>query len=105
MVSAFIVAGSLHYQTPMLAAIAAEFHADAATTGWIPTLSFGGLLVGIGLFVPLGDRVDKRVLALLKIVMLAAAQALMAVAPSVAVLALGALITGISTSLLQHFVA
>src|SRR5450759_3449096 len=43
-VSAFIVAGGIHYQTPMLAAIAAEFQADAATTGWIPTLSFGGML-------------------------------------------------------------
>ena len=27
-VSAFIVAGGIHYQTPMLAAIAAEFGAD-----------------------------------------------------------------------------
>ncbi len=57
-VSAFIVAGGIHYQTPMLAVIAADFQADAATTGWIPTLSFGGLLFGIVLFVPLGDRVD-----------------------------------------------
>jgi predicted MFS family arabinose efflux permease len=104
-VAAFIVAGGIHYQTPMLAAIAAEFHADAATTGWIPTLSFGGLLVGIVLFVPLGDRVDKRKLVLIKIVVMALAQALMAVAPSIWVLALGALATGICSSLLQHFIA
>jgi len=50
-VSAFIVAGGIHYQTPMLAAIAADFGADAAATGWIPTLSFGGMLVGIVFFV------------------------------------------------------
>src|ERR687885_2371118 len=80
-VSAFIVAGGIHYQTPMLAAIAADFHTDAATTGWIPTLSFGGLLLGIVLFVPLGDRVDKRALVLSKIVVMALAQAAMAVAP------------------------
>lgn len=104
-VAAFIVAGGIHYQTPMLAAIAEEFQADAATTGWIPTLSFGGLLVGIVLFVPLGDRVDKRTLVLIKIFVMAAAQALMAVAPSIAVLALGALVTGICSSLLQHFIA
>ena len=48
-VAAFIVAGGIHYQTPMLAAIAAEFDADAATVGWIPTLSFGGMMVGMGL--------------------------------------------------------
>jgi len=104
-VSAFVVAGGIHYQTPMLAAIAADFHADAAATGWIPTLSFGGLLLGIGLFVPLGDRVDKRALVLSKIVVMTLAQAAMAVAPSIAVLAAGSLVTGICSSLLQHFIA
>ncbi|MBI3918503.1 MAG: MFS transporter [Betaproteobacteria bacterium] len=104
-VSAFIVAGGIHYQTPMLAAIAAEFQADAATTGWIPTCSFGGMLVGILFFVPLGDRIDKRALVLAKIVVLALAQALMAAAPSIAVLAAGSLVTGICSSLLQSFIA
>jgi predicted MFS family arabinose efflux permease len=104
-VSAFMVAGGIHYQTPMLAAIAADFHADAATTGWIPTLSFGGLIVGIVLFVPLGDRIDKRALVLSKIVVMTLAQVSMAVAPSIAVLAAGSFVTGICTSLLQHFIA
>ncbi|HYH43044.1 MAG TPA: MFS transporter [Burkholderiales bacterium] len=104
-VSAFIVAGGIHYQTPMLAAIAAEFHADPATTGWIPTLSFGGLVIGIALFVPLGDRFDKRQLILGKLVVIALAQAVMAVAPSIFVLAAGALVTGICSSVLQHFLA
>src|SRR3954470_23575731 len=92
-VAAFIVAGGIHYQTPMLAAIAADFHADAATTGWIPTLSFGGLLLGIFLFVPLGDRVDKRVLVLSKIVVMTIAQATMAMAPSIWFLAAASLVT------------
>jgi predicted MFS family arabinose efflux permease len=104
-VSAFIVAGGIHYQTPMLAAIAADFNADAATTGWIPTLSFGGLLLGIVLFVPLGDRIDKRALVLTKIVVLLLAQVAMAFAPSIVVLALASLVTGICSSLLQHFIA
>lgn len=104
-VSAFIVAGGIHYQTPMLAAIAADFDADAATTGWIPTLSFGGLLLGIVLFVPLGDRIDKRALVLTKIVVLLLAQVVMALAPSIVVLALASLVTGICSSLLQHFIA
>lgn len=104
-VCAFIVAGGIHYQTPMLAAIAADFDADAATVGWIPTLSFGGLLLGIGLFVPLGDRVDKRALVLSKVLIMALAQALMAASPSIAVLAAGSLLTGICTSALQHFIA
>jgi predicted MFS family arabinose efflux permease len=104
-VAAFIVAGGIHYQTPMLAAIAADFDADPATTGWIPTLSFAGLLLGIVLFVPLGDRVDKRRLVLVKTVVMLVAQAVMAAAPSIWVLALGSLVTGACSSLLQHYVA
>ena len=60
----FTVAGGIHYQTPMLGAIAAEFGADSSAIGWVPTLTFGGFLVGIVLLVPLGDRVDKRRLIL-----------------------------------------
>lgn len=104
-VSAFVVAGGIHYQTPMLANISAEFGTDAATTGWIPTLSFGGLLLGMALFVPLGDRLDKRTLVLAKIVVMLLAQAVMAVAPSIWILAAGSLVTGICSSLMQHFIA
>ena len=104
-VAAFIVAGGIHYQTPMLAAIAAEFDVDPATTGWIPTSSFGGLLLGIVLFVPLGDRVDKRRLVLVKTVVMLIAQVVMATAPSIWVLAAGSLVTGACSSLLQHYIA
>lgn len=104
-VSAFLVAPGIHYQTPMLAQISAEFQTDAATTGWIPTASFGGLLLGIVLFVPLGDRVDKRTLVLVKVVLMLIAQAVMAVAPTIWILVLGSLVTGITSSLMQHFIA
>ena len=104
-VSAFVIAGGIHYQTPMLAAIAAEFQADTATTGWIPTLSFGGMMVGILFFVPLGDRIDKRPLVLAKMVMLALAQALMAAAPSIEAVAAGSLVTGICSSVGLSFIA
>jgi predicted MFS family arabinose efflux permease len=104
-VSAFIVTGGIHYQTPMRAAIAAEFQADAAATGWIPTLSFGGMVVGTLFLVPLGDRIDKRRLVLCQITVLLLAQALMAVAPSIAVLAAASLVTGICSPLLQNFIA
>jgi len=104
-VSAFIVAGCIHYQSPMLAAIAAEFEADAAAVGWIPTCSFGGLMAGILFLAPLGDRYDKRRLVLVKIAVLALAQAVMAAAPSLWVLAAGSLVTGICSSLLQSFIA
>jgi predicted MFS family arabinose efflux permease len=104
-VSAFIVAGGIHYQTPMLAAIAAEFQADAVSTGWIPTMSFGGMLLGIAFLVPLGDRIDKRTLVLCKIVVLTLTQASMAAAPSIAVLAVCSLVSGMCSSLLQSFIS
>lgn len=104
-VSAFVVTPCIHYQTPMLAAIAAEFQADAAATGWIPTLSFGGMVLGTLFLVPLGDRFDKRRLVLCQIVALLLAQLAMASAPSIAVLAAASLVTGICSPLLQNFIA
>src|SRR3978361_2130674 len=92
---AFVIAGGIHYQTPMLATIANEFQASPAAVGWIPTLSFGGMLVGVALLVPLGDRISKRWLIIGMISVLGMAQAVMAAAPSIAVLAAASLVTGI----------
>jgi len=103
--TAFAIAGGIHYQTPALARMGAEFGADAATMGWIPTLSFGGMFAGIVLLVPLGDRMDKRRLILIKLWLLVAAQAVMAIAPSVTVLAIASFVTGVCSSLAQHLIA
>ncbi len=103
--SAFVVAGGIHYQTPMLATIANEFQASPAAVGWIPTLSFGGMLAGIALLVPLGDRVSKRWLIIGMILVLGMAQAAMAAAPSIAVLAAASFVTGICASVGLVFVS
>jgi predicted MFS family arabinose efflux permease len=103
--TAFVIAGGIHYQTPMLAAIAADLDADAAAMGWVPTLSFAGMFVGIVLLVPLGDRIDKRRIILVKIVLLTAAQAVMALAPSIGVLAAASFVTGVVSSLAQSMVS
>ena len=103
--SAFVIAGGIHYQTPMLATIANEFQASPAAVGWIPTLSFGGMLVGIALLVPLGDRISKRWLIIGMIAMLSLAQGLMAAAPSIAVLAAASLLTGICAAVGLVFIS
>jgi len=103
--SAFVIAGGIHYQTPMLATIANEFQASPAAAGWIPTLSFGGMLVGVALLVPLGDRISKRWLIIGMISVLGIAQAVMAVAPSIAVLAAASLVTGICSSVGLVFIS
>ena len=103
--AAFVIAGGIHYQTPMLARIASEFQASPAAVGWIPTLSFGGMLVGVSLFVPLGDRVNKRWLIIAMISVLGMAQAVMAAAPSIAVLAAASLVTGACSSVGLGFIS
>ena len=103
--AAFVAAGGIHYQTPMLAAIATDLDASAAAMGWIPTLSFAGMFVGVVLLVPLGDRMDKRTIILVKLALLCAAQAVMALAPSIAVLAAASFVTGVCSSLAQSMVS
>src|SRR5260370_30124566 len=100
-VSVFAGAGTIHYQTPMLAAFAAEFGADPAAAGWVATLSFGGFLLGTIFFVPLGDRFDKRRLILAELSVLIVALLAMAAAPSLALLAGAAFAVGVSASFPQ----
>jgi predicted MFS family arabinose efflux permease len=100
-VSVFAGAGTIHYQTPMLAAFAAEFNADAAAAGWVATLTFGGFLAGTIFLVPLGDRFDKRRLILAELAVLIVALLAMAAAPSLATLAVASLVVGITAGFAQ----
>jgi predicted MFS family arabinose efflux permease len=97
----FAGAGTIHYQTPMLAAFAADFHADAAAVGWVATLTFGGFLAGTFFLVPLGDRYDKRVLILTELGVLIVALLIMASAPTLPALVAAALVVGITSGFAQ----
>lgn len=94
----FLCSGNIHFQTPMLTAIGAEFGTGAAATGWVPTMSFAGFLAGTVFLVPLGDRFDKRTLVLAQLAMLIVAVLAMATAPSLAVLACASFFAGIGCS-------
>jgi predicted MFS family arabinose efflux permease len=100
-VSVFAGAGTIHYQTPMLGAFAAEFEADAAAAGWVATLTFGGFLAGTIFLVPLGDRFDKRNVILAEFAMLIPALVAMAAAPSLPVLALASFFVGVAAGFAQ----
>ena len=100
-VSVFAGAGTIHYQTPMLAAFAAEFHADAAAVGWVATLTFGGFLAGTFFIVPLGDRFDKRRLILIELAVLIVALLVMAAAPTLPALVAASLVVGITSGFAQ----
>jgi len=100
-VSVFAGAGTIHYQTPMLAAFAAEFHADAAAVGWVATLTFGGFLAGTFFLVPLGDRFDKRRLILTEIAVLIVALLAMAAAPTLPTLIAASFVVGLTSGFAQ----
>ncbi len=101
LVAVFAGAGTIHYQTPMLGAFAAEFHADAAAAGWVATLTFGGFLTGTIFLVPLGDRFDKRRLILAELAVLIVALLAMAAAPSLATLAAASFVVGVTAGFAQ----
>ena len=100
-VSVFAGAGTIHYQTPMLVAFAAEFEADAAAAGWVATLTFGGFLAGTIFIVPLGDRFDKRRVILAEFAVLIPALLAMAAAPSLPALALASFFVGVAAGFAQ----
>jgi predicted MFS family arabinose efflux permease len=100
-VSVFAGAGTIHYQTPMLGAFAAEFQADAAAAGWVATLTFGGFLAGTIFLVPLGDRFDKRTVILAEFAVLIPALLAMAAAPSLPALALASFFVGVAAGFAQ----
>lgn len=100
-VSVFAGAGTIHYQTPMLVAFAAEFEADAAAAGSVATLTFGGFLAGTIFIVPLGDRFDKRKVILAEFAVLIPALLAMAAAPSLPALALASFFVGVAAGFAQ----
>jgi len=63
------------------------------------------MFAGTLLLVPLGDRVDRRRIILVKLVLLCAAQAAMAAAPSIAVLTAASFVTGVCSSLAPSMVS
>lgn len=100
----FTGASSIHYQTPMLGAIAREFGAGASAIGWVPTLTFGGFLAGIVFLVPLGDRIDKRRLILVQYFANVAALLAAAAAPGLAALSAISFLIGICSCYAQSIV-
>jgi predicted MFS family arabinose efflux permease len=73
---------NLYYNQPLLAVMAQDFHASAHTAGFIPMLTQIGYAVGILLFVPLGDLVERRRLIVTMLGATAGASALAALSPN-----------------------
>ncbi|MEG2804820.1 MFS transporter [Stenotrophomonas sp.] len=95
---------SLYYSQPMLGVIGPSLAASPAATGMVPTLTQLGYALGILLLAPLGDRIDRRRLILVKAALLAAALGAAALAGSLPSLLLASLLIGLTATVAQDVV-
>jgi predicted MFS family arabinose efflux permease len=93
---------NLYYNQPLLAQMGRTFGVGHAA-GYIPAFTLIGLILGMVLFVPLGDMFERRSLIVAACAFAAVAAAAVALAPNFACLASASLILGL-TSIVQHLI-
>lgn len=95
---------NLYYNQPLLAQMGRSFHVGASQVGFISMLTQIGYAVGMLLFVPLGDRMERRQLIVTLIILNVGALAAVAVSPSLVWLIVASLAVGITTVVPQLIV-
>jgi predicted MFS family arabinose efflux permease len=88
---------NLYYNQPILAEIAKSFDATATQVGWIPTLTQMGYASGLLLFVPLGDRLERRSLIVIILLITAVTLFIAALSPNLNILILASYGIGAAT--------
>ncbi len=96
-----LAVANLYYNQPILAQIAQSFNASASEVGWIPTLTQMGYASGLLLFVPLGDRLERRKLIITMLAVTALALFMAALSPSLSFLILSSFAIGAATVMAQ----
>lgn len=94
---------NIYYSQPMLGLMVADFHDDGHVR-LVPAVTQLGYALGLLLLVPLGDSMDRRRLIVAQSVVLVAALAATAAAPSVSVLLLASLAVGAMSSIAQQII-
>ena len=89
-----VVVASIYYAQPLLADIAHSFGLTVTQAGAIAMLSQVGTAVGMFLFVPLGDKFERRFLITILMLGAGAALALFAASPNIACLAAASFAVG-----------
>src|SRR5580704_18795620 len=77
-----VIVANIYYVQPLLADIAHTFGLSVTRVGTVAMLSQAGTALGMFLFVPLGDKYERRSLILLLVIGELVALLLMAVAPN-----------------------
>lgn len=98
-----IAVANIYYNQPMLGIIEAEFQ-HQPITGVVPTATQPGYALGLFLLLPLGDLVNRRRIIIGQFVVLAAALALAALAPTAWMLVAASVIVGACSTVAQQIV-
>ncbi|BBB96214.1 MULTISPECIES: MFS transporter [Bradyrhizobium] len=98
-----IAVANIYYNQPLLGLIEASYP-NSSAIGLIPTATQFGYAVGLLFLVPLGDLVERRRLIAAQFVVLAAALAFAAVAPSTLALIAASLMLGVTATVAQQIV-
>ena len=96
-------AANIYYNQPMLADIVRDL-ASPAAAGVVPTVTQVGYALGLLLLSPLGDRFDRKILILGKLVGLILALGLAALSTNLLTLAVASLGIGMLTTFIQQIV-
>jgi predicted MFS family arabinose efflux permease len=100
-----IAVANLYYNQPMLPDIGRSFGVSANLIALLPMLTQIGYALGLFLFVPLGDTVDRRRLVLVLLLGVIVSLAGLAVAPSLMWLDIASLTLGMTCAVAQVLVA
>jgi predicted MFS family arabinose efflux permease len=89
--------GNLYWSQPLLDVIAADLKTGTGSAGWVVTATQFGYAVGVLLFVPLGDVLNRRVLVPIALLCATGALLASALAPTFTVLLITLFLVGLTT--------
>src|ERR1700734_414538 len=100
-VGAGLSVAGLYYNQPMLGTLAVSLGASSGRIGAIPVATLLGYAGGIVLFGPLGDKVDRRKVIVVRASLLSIALVLAGLAPGVLWLSAASLAVGLLATVAQ----
>lgn len=103
-VGAALAVATLYYSQPILGLLESDFAVSATEIGFVPTLTQLGYALGLLLLAPLGDRIDRKRIIVVKSAILCGALVLASTAPSIHVLWIASLATGLAATMAQDIV-
>ncbi len=103
-VASGMTVANLYYAQPLLSSLSRVFHLSTTAAGGLVTLTQVGYVIGMLLLVPLGDRMEKRRLITVLLIVTTAALIMASLATSFPLLLIASLISGATSVVAQILV-